>query len=69
MTHPEIENYNKLVEDGILKNDVKEIQELEKENIELKQALRWFCNRVDIGEVRSKRTYEYFTKLLNKYER
>ena len=44
------------------------IKTLQKENKELKEALRWFCNRVDAGEVRSKRTYERFKELLDKYE-
>ena len=34
------------------------IKELEAERVELMKALEWFCNRVDAGEVRSKRTYE-----------
>ena len=33
---------------------------------ELEDALRWFCSRVEAGEVRSKRTYERFRKLLEK---
>lgn len=44
------------------------IKTLQKENKELKEALNWFCNRVDAGEVRSKRTYERFKELLDKYE-
>lgn len=31
---------------------------------ELLDALRWFCGRVESGEVRSKRTYARFKRLI-----
>lgn len=43
-------------------------QKLESEKAELIKALEWFCNRVDAGEVRSKRTYARFRELLNKFK-
>ncbi len=36
------------------------------QNKELREAMQWFCDRVDKGEVRSKRTYKRFKELLNK---
>ena len=53
---------------GFRNQEIEKIKELEDENTELKEALKWFCNRVDAGEVRSKRTYERFKELLNKYD-
>ena len=34
------------------------------ENARLREALEWFCERVDKGEVRSRRTYKQFKELL-----
>jgi len=35
---------------------------------ELLEAMKWFCQRVDNGEVRSLRTYARFKELINKAE-
>ena len=53
---------------GFRNQEIEKIKELEEENRELKEAMQWFCNRADSGEVRSKRTYEKFKELLYKYE-
>ena len=37
---------------------------LKAENARLREALEWFCGRVDKGEVRSRRTYKQFKELL-----
>jgi hypothetical protein len=34
--------------------------------VEMAQAIQWFCDRVDRGEVRSKRSYKRFKEILNK---
>jgi ribonuclease HI len=51
-----------------IKNLKIENSNLKKQNKELREALSWFCNRVDTGEVRSKRTYARFKELLNKHK-
>ena len=35
---------------------------------ELIEALQWFCERVERGEVRSKKTYARFKELIEKYK-
>lgn len=42
-------------------------QKLKAEKAELLECLRWFCNRVDKGEVRSTKTYNKFKQLLSKF--
>ena len=41
---------------------------MEKEDLynEMLEALKWFCDRVEKGEVRSKKTYKRFKELINK---
>jgi hypothetical protein len=41
-----------------------EISELEEKINKMKEAMRWFCERVEKGEVRSKRTYARFKQIL-----
>lgn len=43
-----------------------EIKQLKKRETELREAMQWFVNRCDNGEVRSKKTYKKFKELLNK---
>ncbi len=38
---------------------------LEEYTRQLEEAMQWFCDRVDKGEVRSKKTYARFKELLN----
>lgn len=56
-------------ENQILKIGSAEIGELflieQQENIKLKDAMQWFCDRVDKGEVRSIKTYKRFKELLS----
>lgn len=40
---------------------------LEAEKSELLESIKWFCKRVDSGEVRSVKTYAKFKELINKY--
>lgn len=47
-------------------NNLECIRALNKENMELKQAMEWFCQRVEAGEVRSKKTYARFRELLDR---
>ena len=42
------------------------VTDLVKENIKLKEAMQWFIDRCDKGEVRSKKTYARFKELLTK---
>ena len=42
------------------------IQSQQEENQKLREAMQWFVDRCDNGEVRSKRTYERFKEILNK---
>lgn len=47
---------------------VKHAQELEVESIDLKKAIelmKWFCDRVENGEVRSVNTYSEFKRFIN----
>jgi len=39
------------------------------DNSELLDALKWFCRRVDMGEVRSRKTYAKFRKLIEKHDK
>lgn len=43
-----------------------DVERLKSRITELEDALRWFCGRVEKGEVISKRTYELFKALLNR---
>ena len=50
----------------IIKDQQQKIEQLEKENTKLKEAMQWFIDRCDKGEVRSKKTYARFKELLTK---
>jgi hypothetical protein len=64
--NPKIHNYVKELEEKvILDNTI--ITNLHEETVELKAALQLFCTRVEMGEVRSKKTYAQFKELLDKY--
>ena len=39
------------------------------DNSELLDALKWFCRRVDMGEVRSRKTYAKFRELIEKHDK
>jgi hypothetical protein len=39
------------------------------DNSELLDALKWFCRRVDMGEVRSRNTYAKFRGLIEKHDK
>lgn len=45
-----------------------EITRLRALNAELVEGLKWFCERVESGEVRSRRTYARFRALVAKAE-
>lgn len=42
------------------------IQSQQEESQKLREAMQWFVDRCDNGEVRSKKTYARFKELLNK---
>jgi len=43
------------------------ISKLREQNKEFRQAIALFVDRVELGEIRSKKTYEQFKALLSKY--
>ncbi len=43
-----------------------DLDALEAENHEMLEALIWFCKRVELGEVRSRRTYAKYKELIEK---
>jgi len=40
------------------------MEQLKRENVELRAAMQWFVDRVERGEVHSRRTYAQFKELL-----
>jgi hypothetical protein len=42
----------------------KQLDSLRAENENFRELMEWFCKRVEIGEVRSVRTYKAFKKAL-----
>ena len=50
------------------KEMVERIHELHEQNGEMYRALKWFCDRVEKGEIRSKKTYTRFKEILEFYD-
>jgi hypothetical protein len=47
---------------------VQNIKDLIKENLDYKQGLEYFIDRVENGTIKSKTTYKMFKDLIEKYE-
>jgi hypothetical protein len=55
--------------EGVLRDFFNSCQIKQSDNSELLDALKWFCRRVDMGEVRSRKTYAKFRGLIEKYDK
>jgi hypothetical protein len=55
--------------DLVCKKDCRHIKELEKQNKMMIDALKLFVTRVEMGEVRSKKTYSQFKEIIEECEK
>lgn len=49
----------------IQREEQEDISEMAKEHQQMKEAMQWFVDRVDAGEVRSRRTYAKYKEILS----